>query len=74
MLMRLLLLTLAGVLLWRWWQRRVLPATAPDNTPLATVACDVCGLVIPAREAIRQGRLHFCSNLHRDQHLAKPRP
>lgn len=74
MLMRLLLLTLAGVLLWRWWKMRALPAGAMDNIPLATVACDECGLVIPAREAIRQGRQHFCSNRHRDQHLAKPHP
>ncbi|MDB5850466.1 MAG: hypothetical protein JWP29_4218 [Rhodoferax sp.] len=74
-----LLVVLFGLWLWRRGREADIEerkATAPKpRPPLALpaemVRCSVCGLHLPASEAVHQGRETFCSPAHQRQ--AEPR-
>lgn len=75
-------LALLLVVLW-WWRRsqsthtrqqasQQEPAKAPgpDVSPDAMVACKVCGLHVPRREAVIQGDRIYCCSQHLERDAA----
>ena len=64
-------LVVIGIVIWlclRWWWRRDggNAATPAARQGGRAVACDICGVFVPEREAFRSdGGKHRCS-LHRD--------
>lgn len=57
---------------WRWWQRQSLQGRAPPppssrdrQETEAMLACGVCGLNVPASEAVRSGERAYCCDEHR---------
>lgn len=63
---------IALYLAWRWWQRqsqrgspRSAPASRATQETEAMLACRVCGLNVPATEAVRAGAHAYCCDEHR---------
>jgi uncharacterized protein len=56
---------------WRWRAARIAPVRdankprQPKGDPQAVVACDHCGLHIPAADALDGSRGVYCSAAHR---------
>lgn len=68
-LIRLILLVILGVLLYRFWRnwraRKPTPTTQDQGKMLA---CDHCGLYFPEQDAVREDAQVFCSEAHRRAH------
>lgn len=68
----LLSLILGAILFYRWRRARGRPQRAPDAspsqappvTPIRTVRCAECGLVLPEKESVRLNGRAFCSAQH----------
>ncbi|RMX00157.1 hypothetical protein EBQ26_03615 [Allofranklinella schreckenbergeri] len=71
----LILALVVGVLVWRWSQRRTARMAPPTvragaaPQPIAMVPCEVCGVLMDARLAIRSPTGHLC---HTHRHGAHP--
>ena len=68
----LLLLVLGAVWLWRNWRQQNPQATRhkPPATPDTMLRCDVCGVHLPSREAVKTESGVYCCAEH--QHQAQP--
>jgi uncharacterized protein len=68
----LLALILVAVLFYRWRRTRgrpqrnagASPPQTPPVSPIRTVRCAECGLVLPEKEAVRLNGQVFCSAQH----------
>jgi uncharacterized protein len=70
-LLLVLLVVLFGV--WLWRSRRLSEGAPPQRTARSTpelqnmVTCQVCGLHLPAIEAVTTARGMYCGEAHRQQ-------
>ncbi len=71
-LIRLILLVILGVLLYRFWRnwqaRKAISGTATAQDQGRMLACDHCGLYFPEQDAVREDTQVFCSEAHRRAH------
>ncbi|MBU1190731.1 MAG: hypothetical protein KKE76_03355 [Gammaproteobacteria bacterium] len=71
-LIRLILLVILGVLLYRFWRNWQARNAATRSTTTQDqgkmLACDHCGLYFPEQDAVRDGEQVFCSEAHRAAH------
>ncbi len=67
-LLRLLILIVAGWLVWRlvrgWLRSKRHRPPSPPFTHM--VRCIHCGMHLPQRDALKKGDLWYCSRAHRD--------
>ncbi len=69
-MLKLLVLGLASVYLWRRWHASpsagevVPPRTGGAHRTIDTVRCAHCGMHVPRDEAVGGGELWFCSAAH----------
>lgn len=71
-LLRLLLLVILGVLLYRmlrnWNARRMSRRPPASQDQGKMLACEHCGLYFPEQDAVRDGGHVYCSDAHRRAH------
>ena len=66
----------AGWRLWQYWQgfqNQRVEDQQGGNGHESMVKCEQCGVHLPASEAIKSGKLHFCCIEHRDAYNTPPR-
>lgn len=65
-MMKYLLLLALGILVWRFWVKRVpdrevRPGSAEGES---MVRCDQCGVYLPATDALTVDGRHYCNEAH----------